>query len=422
MDWFGFGKAEQVLPVAYSDGTLTFHSSEPYRVGKAVKVQLLLTCAERVETPSVNLTITYVEEIHEGTFLCVGALQMDARRTQELKVKLSYAGVQGACRRSSRRLETMVRVLSKELPGFQAVTRDVSLTGVQLVCDGPVAQGSYLNLSFDLDVVGFPELVMQAVCVRCAEEAATSRNAPKCRVGVAFTPQHPETHAAWAKFYDHLMAQQGASLMAKSLGTDTRGQDGVAPPAPVASSTIMMAPPPPPPPPPPAPAPSPSASSDQGVAATQTVPPHRVRPGLVGVPPPYPAGSAPVAYTPPGAPAAPEAPYPSAAPAGAYSPLTFDNLPPPPMPVAALDFEPAPAQPMGIDGVNFVFRALDDDNFLVGALRQVEIDFQHEGQWMARVVSVVISRVEPAPSGLCMCWGTLREDALTVQLLNRSLS
>lgn len=91
------------------------------------------------------------------------------------------------------------------------------------------------------------------------------------------------------------------------------------------------------------------------------------------------------------------------------------------MPVSQPDSEPAPVQAMGIDGANFVFRALDDDAFLVGGLRQVELELQHNGQWTRLVLSVVISRVEPAPSGLCMCWGTLREDARVVQMLNQSL-
>jgi hypothetical protein len=91
------------------------------------------------------------------------------------------------------------------------------------------------------------------------------------------------------------------------------------------------------------------------------------------------------------------------------------------MPMAQNEHEPAPVQAMGIEGANFVFRALDDDGFLVGVIRQVEIELQYNGQWTALQLSVAISRVEPAPSGLCMCWGTLREDARMVQMLNQAL-
>lgn len=278
---FGFGKTEQVVPVSFHDGVLTFRSAEKYTPGKSAKVQLLLTIGSRLETPQVSLAVASCSETAEG-YLCSGSVQMDNRKMLELMRQLTYAGVSGACRRGSRRIETVVRILSKELRNFHAITCDVSRSGVQLTCDGALAPGSYLNLTFDLDIVGFPELTMQAVCVRCVEdyENTGTRNA-KSRLGVAFTQQHPETHAAWDKFYDHLLGKEGSSLMARSLGDVSTGR----------TEAARQASAPPPPPPPPVPQ-RPAASAPPAAAPQQA--------------PAYPAQ-----------PAAP-AGYPQAAPAAAY--------------------------------------------------------------------------------------------------------
>lgn len=520
---FGFGKAELAIPISFYDGVLTFRSAEALKLGKSAKIQLQLVVGEAMDTPSVSVVVGSADEGPDGGYVCSGALQLDAKKTRELVAKMTYAGVDGACRRESRRLETTLRILSKQLPGFHAVTKDVSLTGVQLVCDGPVPEGSFLDLAFDLDVVGFPKLTMQALCIHCAEEAAVSaRGIRKCRLGVAFTPQHPETHAAWAKFYTLLVGQQRVSHLTK---TGARASDMVSRTA-MEARANAPAPPPPPAAAPPADAsqsPSQPATSAPPAAAAQPSPAPGYPQSYGGQPPAAPYGSAsgsggyPVQSPPPqsgapygtastsgGYPAVapastsggyPAPPQPSAhaasasggyptppaqqvgagyppqqppgyppqqpayqppvqqpvyqqPPAGAFSPppasppafvpppsfaptgggfpgtgASFEALPPPPVPTVTFDHdEPAHAQPVGIDGVNFAFRALDDDGFQVGAVRQVSIDLQHNGQWSNVVLRVNVSRIEPAPSGLCVCWGTLCEDPRTVEVLNQSLA
>ena len=53
-------------------------------------------------------------------------------------------------RRAEERLTHCARVLSKELPHFQALTLDVSDTGLRLSTNGPVEPGTRLTLSLQL--------------------------------------------------------------------------------------------------------------------------------------------------------------------------------------------------------------------------------------------------------------------------------
>jgi hypothetical protein len=244
---FGFGKAEQVVPLSFKEGILSFSCSGKYKVGKSAKIKLTLVYGEAVHTPTVAITVIAFEPTEDGTYLCQGALDISASKLPGLVMQMAYAGVEGADRRASRRLPYTIRILSKELSSFRAVTTNINVSGTELNSDNPVAPGHYMNLQFDLESVGFPELKMQAVCVWSLEEIDEARKS-RYRVGVGFTNQHPETHAAWAKFYRSILATEGASVMLKTIDggsvADKKAEGGLP----------LVIPPPPPPP-------APSASS-----------------------------------------------------------------------------------------------------------------------------------------------------------------
>ena len=173
-------------------------------------------------------------------------------------MQLAYAGVEGADRRGSKRLPYTIRILSKELSSFRAVSNNINLTGTEIDSDSPVSIGHYMTLQFDLESVGFPVLKLQGRCVWTLEQIDDSTRRPRYRVGVGFTEQHPETHAAWTKFYRSILATEGASVMQKTIDggaiTDPR-KDSLN-----HDDSGSVSPPPPPPPP----SPRPTASSSGG--------------------------------------------------------------------------------------------------------------------------------------------------------------
>jgi hypothetical protein len=167
---FGFGKTEQVVPLSYKEGLLTFACSSKYKVGKSAKVKLTLVYGQSIHTPTVSLTVVAFEPNEDGTYSCSGSLDVSASKLPQLILQMAYAGVEGADRRGSKRLTYTVRILSRELSSFHAVTSNINLNGTEISCDSPVAIGHFVNLQFDLESVGFPVLKLQAQCIWSIEE------------------------------------------------------------------------------------------------------------------------------------------------------------------------------------------------------------------------------------------------------------
>ncbi len=74
------------------------------------------------------------------------------RRKRETIAK-NRTGVEGRTgeRRKFKRFKANIIVLSKFIPGFRTVTRDISLGGMRIVLPAPLPQGSELELELDLD-------------------------------------------------------------------------------------------------------------------------------------------------------------------------------------------------------------------------------------------------------------------------------
>ena len=206
-----------MVPLSYLDGVLTFNCTSKYKVGKSVKLKLVLVYGESVHTSTVHVTVISFEPNDDGTYACSGALDISASKLPSLLAEMAYAGVEGPDRRESRRLPCTVRILSKELASFRAVTTNVNLTGAELLCDDPVPDGHRLNLQFDLESVGVPDLKMQANCIWSLGEVDDASRKTRYRVGVAFVHPGPDAVAAWTKFYRRLVDNEGASVMLKTM-------------------------------------------------------------------------------------------------------------------------------------------------------------------------------------------------------------
>ena len=153
----------------------------------------------------------------DETYHCVGELQLKDDHLQMLLLRMAHGGIAGADRRGSKRLPCTVRILSRELSSFRAVTVNINATGAELSCDSPVVPGHLMNLQFDLGSVGVPELKMQAICMWSLETVDEARRGSKFRVGVEFSGLNAGAVAAWTKVYRQLLANEGASVMLKTM-------------------------------------------------------------------------------------------------------------------------------------------------------------------------------------------------------------
>ena len=235
------------MPLSYEDGVLSFSCSSKYKVGKSAKVKLTLVFREQLFTPTVSMTVQSFEPAADGTFVCSGAVDMSRSKQAELENLMMHAGVKGADRRASRRMPYTIRILSKELSSFRAVTTNINLNGVELNCDNPVATGHLLNLQLDLESAGVRELKLPARCLWSQEEVDESRRS-RYRVGVGFGNGEPSAMASWAKFYRGILANDGQSVMQRTMDGDSVPDKGKELVDAADAATAAQAPPAPPPP------------------------------------------------------------------------------------------------------------------------------------------------------------------------------
>ncbi|MCA9781340.1 MAG: PilZ domain-containing protein, partial [Candidatus Eremiobacteraeota bacterium] len=206
---FGFGKIE-VFPVSFHDGHITFRTPKKIGVGKSVKVKLLLAGQD---SPSVSLKITEMDE-NLDDFTGVGLLKERQKRIDALTYQMALAGVEGACRRSTKRVAATIRLRSRQLPNYRGITANVNETGVEINTDGALPVGTPVNLEFDVPEMA--DLSMQAISIWSTNEPVIGKGT--FRAGVEFTETNREALDAWSAFYRRVLESEGASVMMKTMG------------------------------------------------------------------------------------------------------------------------------------------------------------------------------------------------------------
>lgn len=230
---FGFLKsAIDAIPIAYEGGMLAFRCAKKLPIGKTAKLNLHLTLQD-VPHPTVTMTtVASSQEDQEGGFLCKGVLTDKQSKKESLLQVFTAMGLPGVNRRRSRRVKYGSRVLSRELPNFRAVSLDISLGGAQLLCDGPVESGRYLNITFDFSDIREQERTIQVKTAWCSQ---TPDSQGKYRVGVELTRQYAPTHQAWERLYNYVVAIENGDIMHRTMGS-------AAPPPPSRPSAPAPAP------------------------------------------------------------------------------------------------------------------------------------------------------------------------------------
>ena len=118
------------------------------------------------ERPRVGQKANFTAKLPEGqvfgAVLFVLSYEEDKRmytaRVEHPKESMQYLpkllGLPFEDRRDRERLDRSIKVLSPQLPGYSAMTRNLSETGICLVTTKPYPQGTILSLEMDLDAAG----------------------------------------------------------------------------------------------------------------------------------------------------------------------------------------------------------------------------------------------------------------------------
>ena len=247
---FGLFKSTfEAVPKAFQDGVLSFVTTKKPGVGKNIKLRLLFSAADSLVDKVVTCTVGSVEAEKDGGFLCQGVLKLSQSESESLLANFTLAGLDGVCRRQTPRYKYAARVLSRRLKNFRAVMSDLNLGGFQILADGPVEPGIFFNVQVDLESVGEGELTVQVLSMWTDSEPDERGT---YRTGVSLTKQNRAIHEAWARLYSYVAANEGGSVMQRTMGgappaptpDKLDAQPAPSVPQPAASTPVPQEPPP----------------------------------------------------------------------------------------------------------------------------------------------------------------------------------
>jgi hypothetical protein len=103
---------------------------------------------------------------------CVAKLDMAAehlRQLEDLLYNCSPRPDLGEAARRSARLPIGLKTISRDLPGYNCVTVDISRHGIALTCHGHVLPGTVVTLAIETDMAGLQGINASGRVVRCRE-------------------------------------------------------------------------------------------------------------------------------------------------------------------------------------------------------------------------------------------------------------
>ena len=183
--------------------------------GSKVRVPLHGYKRPRVDIP-LRITSSRPSELPKG-HLCVGTVVLEEeehlKQLEDLLYSYAIRPDLGRSARRSQRLPIGLKAVGRELPGFSAVTIDISLHGVKLSCHGPVKQGQMLNLTLESDTGSVPDIPLKGRAVWSRENQQNKGYS----VGVEFTDLNPEQTDLLKRYHTSLAGRLKGNVMHRQV-------------------------------------------------------------------------------------------------------------------------------------------------------------------------------------------------------------
>lgn len=218
---FGLFGPDKVEFVEMSDTILTYRSrKKKQKLGVLQKIGLQFIADGAPQTVNIDVVPDSFRLLPDSSTLVISHA---VGKPQELNFLFDLLASAprpdlGRLARRSERLPLSLRILSQQLPGYRAVSIDISLHGVQIQCEGLLQVNTYMNLTLELEQPDLPQLTLQALVVWARTEEERRK---AYRAGLEFTKQHPDTQAIWNQVYANLLKMQSQSVLQKTLGSQT---------------------------------------------------------------------------------------------------------------------------------------------------------------------------------------------------------
>ncbi len=216
-----FQKVEKVQFLSIEERALTFKARKAFKIGSRPTISISIPISTGgSEDFKLPVTITKVRQVGKDAVVCTGLVPGAAQSVEQLRVLLSGidSGIDeelsedGENMRRARRYQWSIRVLSKDLPGFRAISLDFNRLGVKLSTEGPAELGSIISLMLEIETAKAHEVLCQGL-VRWNKEI----HRRKYEVGVEFTELDPEVSKELENFERFLEARSGDDVAKRQV-------------------------------------------------------------------------------------------------------------------------------------------------------------------------------------------------------------
>lgn len=222
-----FQRVEKVQFMAIEGRSLTFKSRKAFKVGSRPTISIAIPIASGgAEDFKLPVTISKVRQVGPNAVVCTGQVPGAAKSVEHLRqilhgldpnaagtAEVHSEGLDDAdTMRRARRYTWSIRVLSKDLPGFRAISLDFNRLGVKLSTEGPVEENKAISMMLEIETAKTKELLCQGV-VRWSRELSRR----KYEIGIEFTELDEVVAKELENFENFLSERQSGDVAKRSI-------------------------------------------------------------------------------------------------------------------------------------------------------------------------------------------------------------
>ncbi len=179
-------------------------------------------------TPSVPMVVVSCRESEHGGYLLAGKFLVDHPDLSGIELPPS---VNDSFVRSAPRVSCHLCVLSRDLPGFRAMSVDISEGGLQVETPSEMEIGALVLLRIEFDTDKLPSVQASATVAWCSQQERG-----KYRVGLQFTSLDARSQEIIGSYRDLLVRREQTDIQSRMLEEEVPATADVAEPAEESSS------------------------------------------------------------------------------------------------------------------------------------------------------------------------------------------
>ena len=204
---FFFSSPPVVELVDAKDGQVVFTSNRQLKVGKDTSVRVSL----KAEAGSARIVPLKVF-VHQARPVAKGQVAYVAALREELPFEPMSKQVDSDALRRGERLDCHLRILSPDLPGYSAISVDMSATGMQIETRSAVDVGEIVRLRLETEISELEIIEVQARVAWCRPEGKK-----RFRAGLEFRNLNIEVRFQLDELNRYLKRREEANLTQRVL-------------------------------------------------------------------------------------------------------------------------------------------------------------------------------------------------------------